>query len=153
MDFLKRLDETNTPHELIRFNKAVHSAYDVAEIAHCGLNKVMKTMVFIGREKPITAVVPGDRRVDMKKLRSTSGASSSLRMASPDEVLSISGYEIGSVSPLGLAEDMETYIDSSVASEDFVLVGSGEANSVLKIQVSDLLRLSRATVAEITTFV
>jgi len=44
---------------------------DVERLYGCSLNQVLKSLVFIGETEAVIAVLPGDKRVDMNKLKKT----------------------------------------------------------------------------------
>ena len=48
-----------------------------------------------------------------------------MRMATEDEVLEVTGYRIGTVSPLGMKRQVRVLIDSSVLKEEEISIGSG----------------------------
>ena len=60
-------------------------------------------------------------------------------MASPDEVLAVTGYEIGAVSPFGLNVPLPVLVDESVFATEEVSIGSGE-RGVTVILSADALR-------------
>ncbi|MHA1984364.1 MAG: aminoacyl-tRNA deacylase, partial [Candidatus Hodarchaeales archaeon] len=64
-----------------------------------------------------------------------------------DEVLNLTGYEIGSVPPIGL--NFPVIIDSSIVEKTIVYAGGGTTSSVLKISVEKLLELSNPIIADI----
>ena len=53
----------------IHLNEIPRSAQDVERIYGCPLNQVLKTVVFVGETEPILVVLPGDKRVDIGKLK------------------------------------------------------------------------------------
>ena len=61
-------------------------------------------------------------------------------MASEDEVLKVTGYRIGTVSPFGLPGPLKILIDASVMNETEISVGSGMRNTGVILSSTDLRR-------------
>jgi len=63
-----------------------------------------------------------------------------LTMATPEEVLQVTGYRIGAVSPFGLPQPFPMLVDRSVLAEEEVSLGSGVRGLALVMLSADLLR-------------
>jgi prolyl-tRNA editing enzyme YbaK/EbsC (Cys-tRNA(Pro) deacylase) len=59
-------------------------------------------------------------------------------MAKREEVLSITGYELGAVAPFGLPTKLRTIIDQQVFDETELSIGSGLRGTTIIINASDL---------------
>lgn len=94
-------------------------------------------------------LVAGREQVDWKKLRQLVGRSR-VRMATEDEVLSITGYRVGTVSPFGVKNPIRVLIDESVLSEEEVSTGSGVRNMAIILKSADLRQaLSEAEIVSL----
>ena len=94
------------------------------------------------------ACAPGDRSIDPKKVRSLLQCR---RMTCVDQadVESITGYKIGTVTPLLLKHHMPVVFDRSLFDEREVTISSGDRMAGLAISIDDLARLCQPTVADI----
>jgi Cys-tRNA(Pro) deacylase len=90
-------------------------------------------------EEFVMVLVAGPAQVDWKKLRQLVGRSR-IRMATEDEVLEITGYRVGTVSPFGMKNQVRVLIDASVIKEEEVSVGSGVRNTAIIMRSADLQR-------------
>ena len=61
-------------------------------------------------------------------------------MASEEEVLAVTGYRIGSVSPFGLPRQLRNLVDPGVLAEEEVSLGSGVRGVAIIIKSADLMR-------------
>lgn len=61
-------------------------------------------------------------------------------MAKPEEVLAVTGYQVGSVSPFGLPAPLPILVDESVLAQQSVSIGSGVRATTIFIQTKDLQR-------------
>jgi len=62
-------------------------------------------------------------------------------------VQELTGYQVGTVPPLGLKTTMPAFIDPAVQAYDVVYAGGGGINALLKITPADLIHHTRAEVA------
>lgn len=83
-------------------------------------------------------LVAGPAQVAWKALRRHLGQSR-LTTASEEEVLAVTGYQIGAVSPLGLPQPLPIYIDDSVSAEEEISLGSGIRGVTVILRTADLL--------------
>jgi Cys-tRNA(Pro)/Cys-tRNA(Cys) deacylase len=91
----------------------------------------------IRSEEFLMVLVAGPTQIDWKKLRQLVGRSR-VRMATEDEVLELTGYRVGTVSPFGLKNQVRVLIDTSVLKEEEVSIGSGVRNTAIILKSSDL---------------
>jgi prolyl-tRNA editing enzyme YbaK/EbsC (Cys-tRNA(Pro) deacylase) len=64
-----------------------------------------------------------------------------LKMANAIQVLGITGYVVGSVSPLGHRQKLRTIVEATIPTLDVVLGGGGELNALLRLSTAELLRV------------
>jgi prolyl-tRNA editing enzyme YbaK/EbsC (Cys-tRNA(Pro) deacylase) len=87
-------------------------------------------------------LIAGSAQVSWKILRRHLG-SSRMTMATEDEVLSVTGYRIGSVSPFGVPNPLRVLVDESVLREEEISIGSGIRNTAIILKSADLQRVLR----------
>ena len=61
-------------------------------------------------------------------------------MATEEEVLEVTGYRIGTVSPFGVRNQVKVLIDASVLKEEEVSIGSGVRNTAIVMKSVDIQR-------------
>ena len=95
-------------------------------------------------------LMAGRDQIDWKKLRQIVKRSR-VRMATEEEVLEVTGYKVGTVSPFGLKKQAQVMIDASVLKEEEISLGSGVRNVAI-IMKSAALRhaLSDAEVVSVS---
>lgn len=129
---LSALIETGAAFEVIHLAESVHTVADVATVCGCAPRQVLKTLVLLGKAAVI-AVIPGDSRLDIARIRSLVG-DSSIKFAREQEAISITGYAVGSISPYGIDNRIAVFVDSNVPVDRFVLVGSGHPDKLIKME-------------------
>ena len=84
-------------------------------------------------------LMAGRDQIDWKKLRQFVKRSR-VRMATNEEVLEVTGYRVGTVSPFGLKNQVRVMIDASVLKEEEVSLGSGVRNTAIIMKSEDVQR-------------
>ena len=113
-------------------------------------SKIIKSMLFIDNNgHPMLAIVPGSRRVSRKKLARISQVQS-VRRATPFEVKNFTGFDVGAVPPVGHKQPLPTYIDEQSMEFATVIGGGGSTNTLLEISPTDVQRLTKATIHDIS---
>lgn len=111
--------------------------------------QILKTVLFGNRSGAyVVAVASGPRRIDRGLLGEVAGVAG-LRVASPAEVLAITGFPAGGVSPVGLPTALNVVIDTAVTSLPIAFGGGGREDLLLQIHPQDIVRVNQATVATI----
>lgn len=134
--------------ELITLVNPVHSVHDVQVACKCEASEVIKTLIFIG-SNPIIAIMPGDKRANVAKIEEIIGERG-LRMAKPAEVLTLTGYGVGSVSPFGINSEIKQIADNSILTLPSLFLGSGKSDVLIKINQSEFAKSFRGIFASIS---
>ncbi|HXQ37423.1 MAG TPA: YbaK/EbsC family protein [Anaerolineales bacterium] len=132
------LDQLGTPHRLFFHEGIVTSFGQAAQERGQRESQVVRSILFqIRPEEFAMVLVAGPAQVDWKKLRQLVGRSR-IRMATEDEVLEVTGYRVGAVSPFGLKNKVKIMIDASVLNEEEVSIGSGVRDTAIIMNTADL---------------
>ncbi len=132
------LDELHIPHQVFRHENPVFSLEQAASERNQRPEQVVRSILFqIRPEEFVMVLVAGPAQVDWRKLRQLVKRSR-VRMATEDEVLEVTGYRIGTVSPFGLKNPVKVMIDESVLREEEVSIGSGIRSVAIILKTVDL---------------
>ncbi len=144
------LGKLGIPHRVFRHEGQVTSLEQAAQERGQRPEQVVRSILFrIGEGEFIMALVAGPAQISWKKLRQHLGQSR-LTMAAEDEVLEVTGYRIGTVSPFGLARPLKVLIDPSVLKEEEISIGSGVRNTGIILKSADLQRtLNNAEIVQL----
>lgn len=145
------LEKLNIPHRIFRHEGQVTSLEQAASDRQQRPEQVVRSILFqIRPEEFLMVLVAGPAQVDWKKLRQFVRRSR-IRMATESEVLEVTGYRIGTVSPFGLKNPIRILIDASVLKESEISTGSGVRNAAVILKSSDLRRvLAEAEIVSLT---
>lgn len=145
------LRELGIPSTVVEFEASTHTAQDAADAVGCELGQIVKTLFFLADGRPTAALVAGDRQVDTAKLASIVGVGrKKLKMASPDDVLTRTGYAVGGVPPVGLETDADMVVDDSLQRFERVWAAAGTSNAVFEAGTEELVASIKGQWAAIT---
>jgi Cys-tRNA(Pro)/Cys-tRNA(Cys) deacylase len=134
------LQERGIPFREFRHPGLVTSLEQAAEERGQRPDQIVRSILFrLAQDDYLMVLVAGPRQVDWKALRRYVGQSR-LTMAAAEEVRSVTGYEIGAVSPFALPRPIRVLIDESVVQEGEISIGSGVRNTTVILTSADLLR-------------
>lgn len=146
---IKQLLEKNCVEFDLFEHEAVYTSEQAAKVRGVELKTGVKAMIFKAKKKEefFLTLLPGDKRVDAKKLKEIVGAE--VELAKPIEVLEHCGCEIGSVHPFGNLMRVERiFADKSVFENEFVEFNVGLHTVSLKMKSGDLLRIVKPEVVD-----
>jgi Cys-tRNA(Pro) deacylase len=115
-------------------------------------HQVVKTLVVRVADGDYRFVlVPGDREIAWPKLRGLLGVNR-LSMPSADVAREVTGYERGTITPLGASQAWPVVADASLAGDAVgtVSVGGGAHGVALTVAAGPLLEALAATVADVS---
>lgn len=125
------------------FSEGTPTAADAAAAVGCGLDQIVKSLVLMCDEKPVVALVPGDRRGDPAKVARALGAESA-RIATAIEVERATGFPPGGVAPFPLRNVETVLMDRALLRHTLVWAGAGSERHMVGIAPAELGRLARA---------
>ncbi len=132
------LNQKNIPHKVFAHQGSVQSIEQAAAERNQDVSQVIRSILFRLNEGEYAMVlIAGKKQISWKALRQHFGMSR-LTMASPEEVLEVTGYKIGTVSPFGLKTPIPILADQNVFSQTAVSLGSGRAGIALLMLTEDL---------------
>jgi len=133
--------------EVVRHGR-VRSLEEAAAARGVTPAQVVKTLVVrVSDDDYRFVLVPGDREIAWPKLRALLGVNR-LSMPSADTALEVTGYERGTITPLGSTHEWPVVADATMTGT--VSLGGGAHGVALTVDASELVRVLDATVADVT---
>ena len=134
------LEALGIPHRVFVHEKPVISFEQAAADRGQRPGQIVRSILFqIRPEEYLMVLIAGPDQIDWRKLRRFVKRSR-VRMATEEEVLEVTGYRIGTVSPFGLKNQIRVLIDASVLQEEEVSIGSGVRSTAIILRSEDLQR-------------
>lgn len=140
------LNQHSIPYEMKTFSSETEKgAANVAAALGFRERQMIKTLIFeTGEGEQLLVMVGADQHIKSGKLKKAAG-SRNIKMASPEKVLEVTGYRIGSIPPFcWQPEGFRTIIEASLLEEDILGVGAGEWGNEILITPEQLVKASKA---------
>lgn len=125
--------------EIVETEREVLTVKQAAEELGVDEALIIKTLVVITPEGPLLAILDGKSRLNLAKLRG--------RLARPEEVRKLTGYEVGEVPPVGIK--MRTLVDERVLDREVIYGGGGSKRRLIKISPRAIVEYQKAEVTDL----
>jgi Cys-tRNA(Pro)/Cys-tRNA(Cys) deacylase len=127
------------PHSVFEHDQAPRTLEQAAEERGQRPEQVVRSILFrVSQGEYLMVLMAGSGQVDWKSLRKYLGISR-ISMASKEEVLKMTGYELGAVAPFGLPAPIQVLVDESVLKEAEISLGSGVRGTAVLMKARDLV--------------
>ena len=135
----RSLDDQRIPYKFFKHPGEVHSMEQAARERGQRTDQIIRSIVFrLSRGGFVIVLIAGEKQVSWKALRRHLGTSR-ISMATADEVLQVTGYPLGAVSPFGINPPMRILMDIGILAEDEISVGSGVRSTTVIMQRDDFI--------------
>ncbi len=128
-------------------HKAVKTSQEAAALRNTPLHEGAKALVLVADNKPIMVCVPGDRKIDIKAFKKLYNIKD-LRMATPEEVVTITKVPIGAVPPFGHLFDIPFYLDASIQDNEYISFNAGLHTKSIRMKEKDFERVARPIIGD-----
>jgi Cys-tRNA(Pro)/Cys-tRNA(Cys) deacylase len=134
------LDTLDIPYRIFSHPGPIKSLEQAARERGQEPGQVVRSLLFrLSADNFVMALMAGPEQVDWKTLRRTLGEKR-LTTAGEEEMLHVTGYPRGAVSPLGLPQPLRILADPSVFEAEEISIGSGVRGVTVILKSADLHR-------------
>lgn len=146
--FLAALGDGRAGIEIRAMDASTRTAPEAAAAVGVHVRQIVKSLVFLADGAPVLALVAGDHRLDVERLRDHLGAGD-VRRATADEVRAHTGFAIGGVPPFGHPAPLRTVLDEGLRRDDVVWAAAGTPLDVFPIAPVELVARAGAEAAAV----
>lgn len=134
------LEKSKYTYEIIQHEKPILSRQDGSEYFGIEVGQTAPTMILKSDKGFLVLIASGSRnKVSFEKIADILGCSK-VKLASPEEVQKVTGFQVGSVRMVGL--DLPCVIDNRLFHYDYIYGGTGQSTFTLKIEPQALNELN-----------
>ena len=130
-------------------HEPVFTSEQAAAVRGTPLSSGAKALVLKAGDGFLLVVLPADRKLDSKKARDALGVKS-LRFASKEEVLQLTGLEPGSIPPFGSLFGLKTYCEPGLAENPSINFNAGDHAISVQMPYLEYVRVEAPAMTEIT---
>lgn len=138
LDIHRELLARDVPHEIVRLPRAVLQADEIPDALGLDPTRCLTVRLFVGDGRLVAVAMPAGAVADHTDLGRQLGVGT-LRPATAAETNQHTDYGAGLVSPLLLPDDVDLYVDASLAAYDVVYAPTGDTGTAIGIRTADLL--------------
>lgn len=145
----RMLDNRKISYKVFELPKEKVGAEETARLLEVAPDIVFKSIVIKrrGPGKPILAVVPANKEVNLKAL-ARAVQEKKVSPATQSEAEKLTGLEAGGISPLALINrGFEVMIDRSALDHEVIHISGGERGLNIRLSAGDLIQLTRGKTA------
>jgi prolyl-tRNA editing enzyme YbaK/EbsC (Cys-tRNA(Pro) deacylase) len=133
---------------IIEYDTPARTSAEAARVLGCAVGQIAKSLVFRAVSgRPVLVIASGANRVDETKVAAQIGEA--VGKADAAFVRESSGNAIGGIPPLGHAQPLTTLIDRELLRYDIVYAAGGTPHAMFPLRPTDLVRVSRGTIADV----
>jgi Cys-tRNA(Pro)/Cys-tRNA(Cys) deacylase len=146
------LDNRKINYKVFELPRQKLGAEQTARLLNAPLSIIFKSIVIERKNpgKPILAVVPGDKEVNLKALAKVVGEKK-VTPATQKNAERLTKLQAGGISPLALINrGFKIVIDDSVLTQETIHISGGELGVNIRLRSQDLVDLTQASLAKIS---
>lgn len=150
---MRRLDAAKIPYQILEYEVDENdlSGMHIAEQLGFPPERMFKTLVAKGdKTGPLVFCIPVAAEIDLKRAASITG-NKKIEMIHVKDLLALTGYIRGGVSPIGMKKAFPTYVDESALHFEQITVSSGTRGAQLLLSREALIPFIGAQTADLTT--
>ena len=150
---MRRLDAAKIPYQILEYEVDENdlSGMHIAEQLGFPPERMFKTLVAKGdKTGPLVFCIPVAAEIDLKRAASITG-NKRIEMIHVKDLLALTGYIRGGVSPIGMKKAFPTYVDESALQFEHITVSSGTRGAQLLLSREALIPFIGAKTADLTT--
>jgi prolyl-tRNA editing enzyme YbaK/EbsC (Cys-tRNA(Pro) deacylase) len=135
--------------QVVELPDSTRTAKEAAQAIGCGVEQIVKSLIFKGKHShdPILVVASGTNRVNEKRLGELAGEP--IEKADANFVRQRTGFAVGGVAPVGLAEPIKTFIDEDLLLYEEIWAAAGTPFAVFRLTPADLQKMTGGQVVPI----
>ncbi len=136
-DVRQYFKERKLPYDVTELKESTATVELAAKALGVPPALIAKTLSFkLKDNQPFLLVTRGDARIDNRKYKDFFKVKA--RMLKPEEVLEVTGHQVGGVCPFGLKHGLDIYLDTSLQDFEHIFPAAGSGNSFVKMTPEEL---------------
>jgi prolyl-tRNA editing enzyme YbaK/EbsC (Cys-tRNA(Pro) deacylase) len=141
---LQSVNNTGVPFEIIEIDPAYSDT--TAFCAKYGYppEQTCNTIIVTSKKGPLKSaacVILANARLDVNKRVKNLLGVQKVSFASPDQMVALTGMEVGGVTPFSLPPALPLYVDAHVMNAEWVILGGGSRRIKIKLTPEVLVKL------------
>jgi len=138
------------PGEILHLSVPTPTVETAAHAVGTTVDHIIKSILFMVDGHPVLAIACGLSTIKPSAIADLYAVGKKkVKLATPEMVLEISGYEVGAMPPFGHRQLLTTLIDRRVLDFTDAYAGGGAENALAHLNPQDILRVTGAKVLDL----
>lgn len=142
--YVQQFDSSIVP---LLFPEPMKTSEEAATGLGVEIGQIAKSILFRSHDEYALFVAAGDVRIHAKRVKAAFNGAKA-KMASPEEVEAVTGFQVGAVCPFALLQEVPIFIDASLQRFSHVYTAAGIAESLLPVSYEQLLKMTNGRVID-----
>jgi len=138
-EIVSRLEKHGVDFQVLT-HEAVRTSEEAARVRGTPLSSGAKALILKGEGRVFMLVIPADRKLSRKKVRSALGCKS-FRFLNKDELSAVTGLEPGAVPPFGSLFGIPTYCDEALGENQRINFNAGLRTASIQMGFEDYVKV------------
>jgi prolyl-tRNA editing enzyme YbaK/EbsC (Cys-tRNA(Pro) deacylase) len=135
--------------EILHLSVPTPTVEAAAQAVNASPEQIIKSILFMVGGQAVLAVAYGKLSIARKAIADLFGVGKKrVKLATPEMVLEISGYEVGAMPPFGHRQPLVTLIDTRVLDMSESYAGGGAENALIRLNPQEILKVTGARVLD-----
>ena len=140
----------------IKYRTLTHKAVftsaeaDAVRPADVTISQGAKALLLKTGDEFMLFVLPGDRKLNMQKVRQVAGVNR-IRFATKEEVVEVMGCEVGACYPIGKICGIKTYVDKTLSENHQVAFNAGDHSKSIIMKYPDYIAITDPVMCDISS--
>lgn len=150
-DLQRFINDNQIEAEMVPLEVDTPTVEAAAEAVGTDPNRIAKSLLFKVGDSALLAIACGPAQIRRRALADHLDVGRrQVRLASPEEVLVITGYEVGTVPPFGHRNSVETLIDAAAMEQDRIYAGGGGKRTLVRVSPAEIVRVTDGRVLDLS---
>jgi prolyl-tRNA editing enzyme YbaK/EbsC (Cys-tRNA(Pro) deacylase) len=136
--------------EILHLGVPTPTVESAAQAVNAKPEQIIKSILFVVNEQPVLAIACGLATIGRRAIADLFGVGKKrVKLAPPEMVLDITGYEVGAMPPFGHRQALRTLIDKRVLALPEAYAGGGAENALMRLDPQEIQRVTGATILDL----
>lgn len=136
--------------EILQLDVPTPTVEAAAQAVNATPEQIIKSILFMVDQQPVLAIACGLSTISRRAIADLYNVGKKrVKLAAPELVLEISGYEVGAMPPFGHRQALNTLIDQKVLEVPEAYAGGGAENALLHLNPHDIQRVTGAKILDL----
>ncbi len=136
--------------EIVHLNVPTPTVEAAAQAVNARPEQIIKSILFTIDGQPVLAIACGLSTIGRRAIADQYGVGKKrIKLASPETVLKISGYEVGAMPPFGHHQPLSTLIDRRVLTVPEAYAGGGAENVLVRLDPHEIQRVTNGKILDL----